>query len=314
MTIKPKYVQEDINGNKLTDKEKEWTEQNSLDLDPFDKRNWKTAESRDEWRDVLRKASSAKSTAEWKSVSEGKTDRKAAIIHVNNKNRERWLRRLSENNLVYRDIRFTKPYGGFSHKFFPTDKSDPERITYAVIAKNEDIADKMEEAETELSGIEKHETVGKLLGFPRCCRKFFNKHFLEKGIIDPMYEATCNTSDVNKIEGSREKLHVPSPNPYNNALWRYYGWSFVTHLPCSWDCEKTAEIGKMREQIMRDNGYSQAADKLYEWLNAPAVWTGKAGLLNIKNKHFTGSARTSDYWSMKTIVWRAENKPGGSIL
>jgi len=99
-----------------------------------------------------------------------------------------WRTRLTLSRYSY-----SEPYGGFAHEFSPTDKNDLERITYSVIAENPDIADKMEEAENEMQGHERHDTVGELLGFPDCCREFFNKDWLDGSIRDPMYEISCNT-------------------------------------------------------------------------------------------------------------------------
>lgn len=315
MTVEPRYKTRNIDGEELSEEEKDYLEKSSLEVENFDKRNWKSAESRDEWRDILQRASRGMMEAEWRSVMDEKTDRKAAIIHVANRNREKWLERLSEKDLVFREIRYTEPYnGGFSHKFFPTDKSDPERITYSVVARNEDIADKMKEAELEMDGEEKHDTVGKLLGFPKCCRKHFYQRFVEDSIRDPMYEITCNTEGVEKIEGDPEKLKVENPEPLINSMWRYFGWRFITHHPCSWKCEKSVAIAENRKRIMKENGYKEAAEKLEEWLNLPFTWTVKNGLMHIKNKHFIGSARSSNYWSKKKVIWKKKHRPGGSIV
>lgn len=312
--IEPEYAKKDVNGKELSEKQKKWLENNGIELNPFDKRNWKTAESRDNWKSLMRRAADAKMEAEWRSVREGSTDRKAAIIHIYNNNREEWLKRLSEEDLVFRDIRYTEPYGGFSHKTFPTDKNDPERVTYAVIAQNSDIADKMEEAENGAGEVRSHEIIGELLGFPKCCRDFFNEYFIEKQLKDPMYEIACNTEGAEKIEGDAQNLKIPDPYPKVNPIWRYFGWGFITHLPCSFKCEHSRDVAEKRKQIMIDNGYRDAVEAMEEWLNLPAEWTAKAGLMHIVNKHFIGSARGSDYWSMKRILWKKKNLPGGSIL
>jgi len=314
VTVEPKYAETDIHGNDLTEKQKEYLEDNEIRLDPFDKRNWKTAESRDKWEEILEKARQAKREAEWRSVSSGSTDRKAAIIHINNYNREEWLRRLSEMDLVYREIRYSEPYGGFSHKTFPTDKSDPERITYSVIAQNADIADKMEHAEMEMRGTKGHEIIGELLGFPKCCRDWFNEHFITKGFKDPMYECACNTEGAEVVDDNPHHIKVPEPHDLVNPLWRYFGLGFNTHLPCSLNCDRSKEVAERRRQIMLDNGYDEVVEAMEEWLGLPAEWSGKAGLLHLINKHFIASARTSDYWKMKRITYKKKNLPGGSIL
>jgi len=286
----------------------------NIEIEPFTKTNWKTASSRDLWRDVLRRAAQAKHVAEWKSVISDKTDRKAAVIHVNNSNRERWLERISNTDLVFREIRYSKPYDGFSHKFYPTDQQDLERITYSVVAQNPDIADKFKEAELEMQGHERHSTVGEFLGFPECCRNFFNDAWINQGKTDPMYETSCNTDSAEAIDEDNEDVILKEPSPFSNIMWRYFGWSFVTHIPCSWDCEKTVEVGKARKEIMEENGYEEAANQLEEWLNLPFVWTGYHRLAHIRNRHVIGTSTTSNYWSKKRVVWRREHQPGGGIF
>lgn len=280
-----------------------------LEVTPFARHNWKTADSRDEWSELLQGAGRAKGVAEWKSVMDGATNRRAAIVHVTNQNREEWIRRVGDHGLVYRDIRYSEPYDGFSHKFYPTDKQDPNRITYSVLAESEDVADKMVEAEMEMDGPERHRTVGELLGFPDCCLEFFNNVWLQEQLVDPIYEISCNTDSVEAIDGDREHLRIVDPNPGASILWKYFGWSFITHIPCSWDCEKSIDIGRERYRLMCENGFEAEASALAEWLSLPATWSGLHALAEVKNAHCIGTSKTSSYFSEKQVVWGEEHEP-----
>lgn len=288
-------------------------------LDPFENTNWKSAAARDEWAELLDTMSKAKTFAEWYSVLDPDCARDAAIIHINNYNREKWLRRLGEHDLHYRDIRYSKPYGGFSHKFFPTDEHDPERLTYAVIGQTEEIVEEMKDAELNGGRHARHDIVGQHLGFPDCCRSFFNDEWVGEGDtyqqrkIDPMYEITCNSGNAERIDGDPHTLQVMDPNPGANVLWRYFGWSFVTHLPCSWDCEASIEIARNRYRIMAENGYEDAANALYHWLSSPHTWDGLHGICNVRNQYMTAESTTSSYWEKKTIVWDKPHAPGGAV-
>jgi len=285
-----------------------------IQIEPFTKTNWKTATSRDIWKQVLRRAASAKHYAEWASVLSDKTERKAAVIHINNENRERWLERISDADLVYREIRYSEPYDGFAHKFYPTDGSDPTRITYSVVARNNDIADKFKEAELDMSSHERHNTVGKFLGFPECCRDFFNNAWIDEGKTDPIYEITCNTDSAEAPTDGNEDVIVKDPSPFANIMWRYFGWSFITHMPCSWDCQKSIDVGKRRQEIMENGGFKEAANELEKWLSEPFVWTGYHRLAHIRNRHIIGETTTSNYWSKKRVVWNKEHDAGGGIF
>lgn len=308
------YNSTDVHGNELTEEEEQWCEHNQYLPEPFTKNNWKTAKARDTWRDLLRRAQRGRDMAEWKSLLDDRTERKAAIIHVNNYNREEWLTRVGKHGLAYRDIRYTEPYDGFSHKHFDTDINDPRRLTYAVIATNEDVADKMEEAELEMGGREKHDVVGEFLNFPECCREFFLNHWVDEGYVDPMYEVTCNTPSAHPVDGDPNTIVIEDGSPWLNELWRYFGWSFPTHIPCSWECEEAIEVAKHRGQLMAENGYREEANTLYNWLDEPMVWSGYKGIAHIRNEHMIGSAGTSSYWDEKTLIWGEEHADGGSIV
>jgi len=277
-----------------------------IDTGSYTAINWKTPRSRDSWANIFSKMAEARSEAEWRSVMDDETDRKAAIIHINNYNREDWLERVGDNDLHYREIRYSEPYGGFAHEFTPTDKSDLNRITYSVIAENSDIADKMKEAELEMQGHEKHDIVGELLGFPECCRQFFLDDWIDNSIRDPMYEISCNTPSSESIDGDRNKLLVKEPNDGVNIMWRYFGIGFNTHMPCSWECEESVELARNRYRVMNKNGYSDEADLIHKWISQPMKWSGYHGQAHIQNSHVTSKVNSSCYLEEKEVVWKED--------
>lgn len=277
-----------------------------VDGEPFTKNNWKTARSRDNWAELFNSMQEAHREAEWRSIIDNSTDRKAAIIHVNNFNREKWLKRVGEYDLHYRDIRFSQPYDGFSHKVRPADPNNPNRLTYAVVSDNPDIADKMEEAESEMAGHERHDIVGELLGFPSCCRDFFNEDWVDNDIRDPMYEISCNTDDAEAVDGDRNHIRIPDPNPGTCIMWRYFGIAFLTHMPCSWDCESSIDVARERYRIMAENGYEAEANAIHEWLDHPFTWSCYHGIAHIQNTHVASSTNSSNYLNEKKVTWKDE--------
>lgn len=312
--VEPVYRQTDVHGNPLTEEEARNIDNhmNNEMTDPFVKTNWKTVESREAWQHLFQQVGAAKVEAEWRSVMYDETDRKAAIIHVNNNNREKWLRRLGQHDLVYRDLLYTESYEGFSHKHLPTDISNPHRDTYAVVAQNEDIADQMDEATNELTGVEKHEQKGRLLGFPKCCRDFFHDVWLGEDMIDPLYEVACNTDGVEMVDGDPEHLLIPEDVTLagSNPMWKYFGLTFTTHIPCSFNCEATNEIARQRYRIMVDAGYKRVADMLAQWLELPGTWSGLHSQALVKNEHIIGKSKTSIYPNKKRIIYKREHESG----
>lgn len=304
--VEPRYPRYDFNGNPLTPEQRDQLMDYRVDVDNHVETNWKSAGSREVWKDVFQEMQTAQKEAEWRSVLDEDTDRKAAIIHLTNYNREKWLKLLSRNNLIYEDIRYSKPYAGYSHKHYPTSIDDPERHTYAVIAEDEDILHKMKEAELEMEGPEKHRIKGELLGFPDCCTEFFNQVWLADSQIDPMYEAACNTPSAEPIDGDHAEIHIKDPNAGINPLWRYVGARFITHMPCSFECEHSVEIARDRHRIMHENGAGEAADAMAEWLSTPFEWSANNALARVSNKHMIARSHTSSYLKKKRIVWDEE--------
>lgn len=283
-------------------------------LDPFTQTNWKSVAARDQWAEVFAEMGAAKAEAEWRSVLDDETDRQVAIIHVNNYNREQWMERIGKHDLFYKPIRYSKPYDGYSHKHFPTDIHDLERTTYSVISTDEEACERVYQAEKGEENHVDHSKVGEHLGFPDCCRAFFDRVWIDEGKIDPIYEVACNTESATPIDGDPENLRIEDPNPGANILWRYFGPGFITHIPCSWDCKASIEIARNRYRIMSANGYEEAAHAMYEWLDSPHVWTGYHGICHVRNRHMTASSTTSSYWSQKRVVWGEKHEPGGSII
>lgn len=282
--------------------------------EPFTKRNWKSTTSRDAWDTLHSRMSAAKSEAEWRSVIDEETDRKAAIIHVNNHNRDVWLERVAKHDLFYRPIRYTAPYDGYSHKHMPVDRTDPERVTYAAIALEEEHVETFEHAETGNPDRVDHEAIGELLGFPKCCRRFFDEVWVKGRKLDPIYEIACNSGNAEAVDGDPNHILIKDPNPGANVMWRYTGLSFLTHLPCSWDCEDSIEVARHRYRVMCNHGYQDAADGLVEWLSQPHEWTGHKAICEVRNQHAMVCSHTTSYWQKKTVTWGGPHNPGGSVF
>lgn len=65
--------------------------------------------------------------------------------------------------------------------------------------------------------------LGKLLGYPNCCIDFFIKRFTE----------------------DNPNLQLKPTNPYTNLTKRDLDLVIISHFPCSSDCEKSIQLGKI---------------------------------------------------------------------
>jgi len=83
------------------------------------------------------------------------------------------------------------------------------------------------------------EAIGRLLGFPLCCREAFAKTW-GQGSRDPSYA---------QADGQEE---VGGMHPGTNLLLRWIGVRLVSHLPCSFECKPTAALADGFIAVARD--------------------------------------------------------------
>jgi hypothetical protein len=216
------------------------------------------------------------------------------------------MRRIGEHGLHYRLLRYTAPYKsdeGYRHAHKEVSDDNPFKVSFAAIAQNEDVLDKAEEAHNEMEPEERHSVMGELLGFPECCREFFIETFLNEQKVDPMYEVACNSGNAELIDGNRDEVNIVDPEPWCNPLWRYFGYKFVTHIPCSFDCAGSIDIAKHRGEIMNQQGMADEANALFNWLSLPMEWSGNKRQARIANEHLLAGAPTTCYWTNKRVVY-----------
>jgi len=104
------------------------------------------------------------------------------------------------------------------------------------------------------------DTIGRLLGYPDCCRRFFARTWAA-GSVDPTWEMDAR---VAASEGSVQA----------NILLRWLGVRYVPHMPCAFNCGKSTLLGHdLRELIPAQQ--SEWADVL---LSMPTLWSALNGI------------------------------------
>ena len=153
-----------------------------------------------------------------------------------------------------------------------------------------------------------HDTVGRLLGYPPCCRAFFRKIWIEQRCIDTTWAMATNTtppSDDRSIE-----IHLQGGcSQLANILWRWLGVRAVPHLPCRFDCPVTIAFGERLLQVGDQDGYSDEVQWIREMLSWPVEWSGLHGIAEIKTPILKIATRT-DATAQKYIVrWTGTEFP-----
>lgn len=143
-----------------------------------------------------------------------------------------------------------------------------------------------------------HDVIGCLLGYPRCCRLMFGA-FWSTGATDPTWAMACATEGVHRSGHSA----TVSGNDNANILWRWLGIRAVAHLPCSFTCTETAQIGEHMLATGHGAGLAQGVAWLRELLTWPTEYSALHGIAEIKTPILRVATRT-DATAEKYVVKR----------
>lgn len=190
----------------------------TIRLPDFKRTAWASETARAAWEPRIRAASAALLDVEIASVREG--IRQAALQFTPT---VADLRRLDASGLRYRSV-------------------TPGRCA---IARDAETVDAFVEAYRGRDD----STVGALLGFPACCRAFFDKLWNVDGLRDTTLRMAGDPSAA--LRGC-------------NILGRWFGVRHVPHLPCSWQCEATADFARRLRSLWPSDVVS-TIDTVLSW-------------------------------------------------
>jgi hypothetical protein len=111
------------------------------------------------------------------------------------------------------------------------------------------------------------ETIGRMLGFPECCREFFAREWARGGSYDL-------TRAMRTVDGPWEA----------NIMLRWLGVRLVPHLPCSADCTETGRLAGAYLAAGRRMGVD--VDALEALLRLPVTHEDLNGVAIVSTPHF----------------------------
>lgn len=119
--------------------------------------------------------------------------------------------------------------------------------------------------------------IGRILGYPDCCIRFFQRYWIEEKWVDTTYPMVMIDPDFN--------YEVP---PENNILLRWLGVRLVPHLPCSFNCKWTTAFALQLESLW-NQGILEDAKEMLRW---PIEWSALHGIAEIKTPFLKIGTRT----------------------
>ena len=131
--------------------------------------------------------------------------------------------------------------------------------------------------------------IGAHLGYPECCRQFFQHVWVERNLVDTSWAMALNSGNSSRSENC---VTISNLDWRANILWRWMGARPVFHLPCRFDCQPTIEVAQRLVEIGENHGYKQEMKWLEEILSWPVEWTALHGIAEIKTPVMKVSTRT----------------------
>jgi hypothetical protein len=153
-----------------------------------------------------------------------------------------------------------------------------------------------------------NDVIGRLLGYPACCRAAFCEVWLERRETDTtwsMAQRTCPSATGNTLEVA---LGDETP-PLANILWRWIGVRAVPHLPCRFDCPASIAFGARLLATGRTAGYAQEVEWIDEILRWPVEWSALHGIAEIKSPLLKVAARTDATAGKWVVRWNGTRYP-----
>ena len=220
--------------------------------------------------------------AEYQMVKQGY--RPAAVIHIDQNNLGEMLEKINKDRLVFTPILTSGYYEGFAHKHKAIQPGEPF-YWYGSLTRTYEDGQKFKKAEQEHN----HETIGLLLGYPKCCANYFTKAFQIN--YDPIWL------------GKKGKI---SGYPECNQMLRYFGARLTSHFSCSPTCEATRKVGQNWLKVMKeiDKGL---AKELYDLLAGPITWNSYHGVVQVETPYFVGLTHTFPLIKQPRIInWKGK--------
>jgi hypothetical protein len=120
--------------------------------------------------------------------------------------------------------------------------------------------------------------LGELLGYPNCCRHFFQKIF----VVEKFYDTTWPMALLSSKPKQEDLIEITNVEQFSNILWRWMGVRLVPHLPCSFACKETIELGKKFTELGRILGFEVEIGWIEDILSWSVEWSALHGIAEIK--------------------------------
>ena len=268
-------------------------------LPDFTRFMWVSDETRDVWHPRLERVTNVWLEIEWRAVLAGV--RSCAVTMASPEDLLAQAPRWAGEGLSVLPVEMVgltgQPYSATSTTAQPGEPF----LFRLVIGRPSDLADFKRAWD-----VADQEAIGDLLGYPRCCREFFRRVWVDDAMVDTTWPMATATAAPTDAEGTLVEVDGP---PHANILWRWMGTRTVPHLPCRFDCPATVELGERFVAVGRSCGFGQEMDWLLDVLSWPVEWSALHGIAEIRTPLLKVSTRTDATPRRYTVQRRGDSYP-----
>ena len=268
-------------------------------LPDFTRFMWVSDQARDVWHPRLERVTNAWLEIEWRAVLAGV--RSCAVTMASPEDLLAQAPRWAGEGLSALPVEMVgltgQPYSATSTTAQPGEPF----LFRLVIGRPSDLADFKRAWD-----VADQEAIGDLLGYPRCCREFFRRVWVDDSMVDTTWPMATATAAPTDDDGTLVEVDGPA---HANILWRWMGARTVPHLPCRFDCPATVELGERFVAVGRSCGFGQEMDWLLDVLSWPVEWSALHGIAEIRTPLLKVSTRTDATPRRYTVQRRGDSYP-----
>lgn len=228
-------------------------------------------------------------------------DRDATTIHIQKLHINSKINELEKLNLCYTHLYWTKKKEGFSHVLDSTKGTDPNDISYGVVTRSSALGEDFKHNLLKNNEI----IIGKYLGFPDCCSKFYQNHWSSKN-FDLVWNQALNS------EGLLEPLFVENRKiglnktivgtPECVSFYRYWGPRLCFHIPCSFNCKESKKVALKHLEYLQLLTSKEFTSDYHQFFTQQSYWYSKNGVSITQNLYMKGTGiypRSNDLLSIQ---------------
>ena len=267
-------------------------------MPPFIQTTWVSEKAKAVWSPRLELARRTYSVLERYTVLD--QTREVFTTHIRPENMPDEMYSLAQSGLYFLPLTRVGSYEGFSHYHPPVQPGRPWSY-YGVLGNPEATR---EFARATRDG--DHDTMGRLLGYPSCCRDFFNEVW-RRGYIDPVWQQAAISTMEEGAElvdfDPRSRTIFLKAKPETLPILRYIGIRAAPHIPHSVTCGESVAFSrrwravaeKYRDEIKELHGIDpvEGYDATVEILSWPIKWTVLHGIAEVKTPVFKFATNSS---------------------